>query len=314
MDATGNDVHDLARTENFLRDRFGADIHAVTPLVGGAWSRAYAYRHGDLDLVVRFSALDEDFRKDELAARHASPSLPIPRMIEIGDTPSGFYAISERLFGDVLEDVDGTQMRALLPSILGALDAMRFADVGASSGYGSWGADGQAPYPSWRAMLLDTPSDLATQRHHGWRARLASSAIGDRPFFEAFERLAELAEIVPEDRHLIHSDLLYRNVLVDDARITGILDWGSAMYGDPVYDLAWITFWSAWYPAWRDVDFLGAAARHYASIGLEVPGFDARHQACELYIGLTGQAYQAFRGFWSELEWTAARTLEVARR
>lgn len=314
MDAVRSDAHDLARTEAFLTDRFGPDIHAVTQLVHGAWSRAYAYRQGDRDLVVRFSALDEDFRKDELAASHGSPSLPIPRMIEIGETASGFYAISERLFGDVLEDVDGTQMRALLPSILSALDAMRLADVGVSSGYGSWGADGQAPYPSWRAMLLDAPSDLASQRHHGWRARLAASDVGDAPFFESYERLTALAEVVPEDRHLIHSDLLYRNVLVDGTRITAVLDWGSAMYGDLLYDLAWITFWSAWYPAWRDVDLLGEAARHFASIGLDVPGFEARLQACELYIGLTGQAYQAFKGFWSDLEWTAVRTLDVARR
>jgi hygromycin-B 4-O-kinase len=128
-----------------------------------------------------------------------------------------------------------------------------------------------------------------------------------------FEQLESVAASLPDERHLIHSDLLNRNVLVDDDRITAVFDWGSSMYGDFLLDLAWICFWAPWTPAYRAIDFRQAAVDYYATIGLEVRQFDDRLRACELWIGLDGQVYQASRGRWDEIAWTAARTLAIAR-
>jgi ABC-2 type transport system ATP-binding protein len=64
---------------------------------------AFAYRHRGPAWVIRFSALEEDFRKDERVVRHASSDLPIPQIVKVGRVGDGFYAISERLSGDVLE-------------------------------------------------------------------------------------------------------------------------------------------------------------------------------------------------------------------
>ena len=246
-------------------------VSDVTPLSGGEWSQAFAFRVEGRDLVVRFSALEDAFRKDEIASRYASPALPIPSIVEIGATLAGFYAISERRFGDVLETVDEAQMRALIPSIMATLDAIRLADISGTSGFGGWGASGNAPHATWRAALLDIAADPPEHVHHGWRQRLAESPTGDGPFREAFQQLESVAAGLPDWRHLIHSDLLNRNVLVDDDRITAVFDWGSSMYGDFLLDLAWLCFWAPWTPAYRAIDFRQAAVDHYAAIGLEVP-------------------------------------------
>jgi aminoglycoside phosphotransferase (APT) family kinase protein len=37
---------------------------------------------------------------------------------------------------------------------------------------------------------------------------------------------------------LIHGDFMWDNVLVQDDKISGIVDWGGGAYGDPRYDLA----------------------------------------------------------------------------
>ena len=123
-----------------------------------------------------------------------------------------------------------------------------------------------------------------------------------------------LAPRCPNVRTLVHSDLLHFNVLVADDRITGLLDWGCSLYGDFLYDVGWFTFWAPWEPAWNGIDFGAEALRHYARLGLDVPDVALRLRACELQIGLDGMAYQAYKGFWSDLQWTAARTLELARR
>ena len=140
---------------------------------------------------------------------------------------------------------------------------------------------------------------------------MAASPVGMGPFEEAYRRLRALADYAPEERHLIHSDLLHYNVLVEADGVTGVLDWGCAMYGDLLYDLAWLCFWQPWYPAWRRIDFRAEATRHYTAIGLDVPDFEERLRCCQIHIGLAGQAYMAYAGNWTDLRDTAQHTLDV---
>ncbi len=305
----------LEQAESFLAGRFGGGVRGVAPLGRGEWSRAFAYRRtgGEAagDYVVRFGAYLEDFAKDRLAARYAGPDLPIPRVIEIGEAFGGYYAIAERVFGGYIDEVGEAQMRGLLPSLFAALDAARLADLSDTAGYGGWGADGAASYPSWRAALLDVAADRPTDRIAGWRERLAASDVGSGPFESAYARLEALAGCAPEERHLIHSDLLHFNVLVEGDRVTGVLDWGCALYGDFLYDLAWLCFWQPWYPAWQRIDFRAEAERHYAEIGLAVPQLEARLRCCQIHIGLGSLAYQAYAGLWNDLRETADRTLAI---
>ncbi len=301
-----------AQAEAFLCARFGGDVHDVVPIDHGEWSRAYAFRRGGDAFIARFSALDEDFAKDRLAARFASPQLPIPRIVEIGDAFAGFYAISERPRGACLDDLDAGGMRVMLPSLFAALDAMRETDLPAATGFGGWGADGNAPHSSWRDALLDVANDRPEHHTHGWRERLAASPTGSGPFEEAFDLLQNLSADCPDARHLIHGDLLNFNVLVDNGRISAVIDWGCAMYGDFLYDLAWFLYWAPWYPAWRGIDFRAEAVRHYAAIGLDVLNFDERLRCCLIHIGLGDQAYSAFKESWERVAAGAARTREVA--
>ncbi|MDQ3411423.1 MAG: aminoglycoside phosphotransferase family protein [Chloroflexota bacterium] len=299
----------------FLAARFGPGIGEVANVGHGEWSVAYAFRCDGAERVIRFGAHQEDFAKDHVAAGYGSPDLPIPAVTETGDAFDGFYAISERAFGGYLDDLDTASMRTLLPRLFAALDAARQVDLSTTTGYGMWGSDGVAPYPSWRAALLDVANDRPTDRTHGWRGRLLASPTGAGPFDEAIGHLSALVDACPEKRHLIHGDLLNRNVLVAAGRLTAVIDWGCAMYGDFLYDLAWFLYWQPWYPAWRAIDLRGAAARHHAAIGLDVPNLAERLRCYQVHIGLAAQAYNAFKGEerWAALDATAKRTLAVSR-
>ncbi len=297
----------------FVRSRFGDGVRDVAGIGHGEWSRAFALRHDEDDLIIRFSTIDEDFQKDRLAARFSSHPLPIPEIIEIGEALGGFYAISRRAPGSFIDDCDEGQLRALLPSLFRAWDAMREADLSAFAGYGGWDGNGLAPYASWRDALLDVTRDREGDRIHGWWGRLVSSPTGSEPFEEALVQLRRLIDSCPEDRHLIHSDLLNYNVLVEGDRISAVIDWGCGMYGDFLYDLAWFTYWAPWYRAWRGIDFAHEAKQHYAVIGLEIPNFAERLRCYELHIGLAAQAYNAYKERWEALGETAPRTLALAR-
>lgn len=296
----------------FLRERFGraAQIAVMRP---GEWSTAYSVKTAGADLVARFSAYDEDFEKDAYATRYSSATLPIPPIIEWGPALGGFYAVARRASGEHIDGLDETRMRRVLPSLFAALDVMRAVDLSSASGFGGWRADGRTSHASWREWLLRFVDEPSTRGAPGWRELLRDRPTEVRSFEEGYERLVQLAEPCPEVRHLFHDDLVNRNVLVDGDRISAVLDWGSSKYGDFLYDIANLVFYTPWFPYWRNIDFAAEAHTHYDSIGLAVPRFAERLKCYTLRIALDGIAYSTFRKRWGEVELRARRALEIAR-
>ena len=301
-----------------MRGRGWPTARRIERIAHGEWSKAFSFSSGAGDrmgYVVRFSALEEDFQKDQIAARFfGERRLPIPKLVDFGEAFDGYYTVSERATGEYLDSLDTRDMHSVLPSLLEAIDAMREADISATTGFGVWDATGHARAASWREALLLVGEDRRGARLDGWRDALARSPTGLAPFAVGLERLRQLLHALPDvGRHLIHADLLNYNVLVQGAHISAVLDWGSAMYGDWVFDIAWFAFWQPWYPDWTGIDFEAEARRHFQDIGLGVPAFSERMRCCELVIGLGNQTYCAFRGEerWPQLAEVAERTLAL---
>jgi hygromycin-B 4-O-kinase len=291
----------------------GVDASSVEAVGHGEWSRAFVFRQVERDLVVRFSAFDDDFLKDQRASAMAGSAVPIPKVVEIGQYAGGWFAISERAFGTFLEERDIAAMQQLLPCVFTTLDALREIQVSMSTGYGLWrGSDGCAPFATWHAALQAMADGPPSARLSGWQQALAARPEAQNAFDLAYHHMHDLIPGCPNARHLIHSDLLNFNVLVNDDKISAVLDWGSALYGDFLWDLAWLTFWQPWYVAWSTLDLRQAARMHYRDIGLEVPNFDVRLRCYELAIGLDGLAYQAWANRSpDDLGWTTRRVLEL---
>jgi hygromycin-B 4-O-kinase len=294
---------------DFLREHLGRDIDAVELVGEGAWSRCFGFRDGERDLVIRFGSYLDDFEKDRRAAAFTSATLPVPQVSEIGRALGGYFAISSRAYGDPLESLGAPAWNATLPSLFSALDAIRTVDISGTSGYGGWDAHGNARGASWREFLLSVEADDRSRRTYGWRRLLAESEVGDAPFRAGMVRMAEFADACPDARFVVHADLINRNVLVDSNRITAVFDWGCSFYGDFLYDVAWIEFWTPWHPAIAATDIRAEARSHYAAIGLDVADLDARLRCCLIHIGLDHQAYCAFTGRTEDLARVTERTL-----
>lgn len=286
------------RLQGLIQQAMGAAPQDLTPLEQGEWSAAYAFTIGTEGFILRVAPIEDDFRRDQYACRFSSKNLPVPKIVQISAHESGYYAISEKACGTTIDELAAGQMRRVVPAVLRLLDALRQADVTNSRGFGGWDCEGNGWAPSWKESLLAVNIDTAGSRISGWREKLAASGYGTSQFDRFYGQLQNLLGGVPEVRHVIHSDLLHYNLLVDDGRISGVLDWGCAKYGDFLYDLAWFTFWSSWYPAMLGIDWKGLAFQHYARAGADLQGFDQRLNAYELHIGLDSIVYCAFVEHW----------------
>jgi len=297
---------DIGRVRALLRERFGGEVTEVRPLAGGEFSRAFAFAAGGRAYVVRLGAFvhaAEAFAKDDYAWRHfAAPALPIPRVVATGRSGDDHFAISERVAGERLEALTPAARRALLPALLDAVDAIGRADVRASWGYGPWGSDGHGAYRSWRDYLAAIIENTGEGFYRDWHALFRDSFL-ERDVYEAiYRRLLRLVVHCPEDRALIHGDLHSDNILTDGRRITGVIDWANACYGDPLYDVAWLGWWFG--KGGNRGDVAPLLERWGA-----VPGHDERIACYECHFGLDDLRFYAKTGRRVEYAWTRDRLL-----
>lgn len=290
----------LREAQQFVRRQFTGRAADLSPIGEGEWSSAFAMTLDGKDVVIRFGGYVDDFVKDRAMAAHRSGRLPIPRVLEVGATENGYFAVSDRVRGALLDDVDGPGIRAALPSMLSALDAIRDINLCGTRGFGLWRADGAAPFASWADYLLDVARDGG--RISGWRARLETSPQAAQAFDHAFGRLRELVADLPPVRRMVHCDLLNRNVLVEAEEVSGIIDWGNALFGDHLYDAAWLIYWWPWYPNWNGIDIKSELARHWQTHGGEPEQVEERLRCCLIHIGLQSVAYNAFKDRWETIE------------
>jgi hygromycin-B 4-O-kinase len=279
------------RVRAVLAERFGAGVGALEPLAGGEFSRAFAFATGGRAYVVRFSAYPhavEAYAKDAYAWRHfASPALPIPRIVAMGRAGGGAYAIAERVAGRRVEELTPDERVALLPSLLRTLEAIAGTDLGASRGYGQWDGAGNGAAATWRGHLAAVMDNQDEGYYRDWHALFRDSFL-ERAVYEAvYRRMLHLAARCPEERALIHSDLHFDNILAEGGRVTGVIDWGNAAYGDPLYDVAWLGRWNT-YSRGAIVDPALLRARYGA-----LPGYDERIACYECFLGLDDLRFYA---------------------
>jgi hygromycin-B 4-O-kinase len=289
-------VIDTRVARAFLASHLGRDPGAVELVGEGEWSRCFAFTADGAERVVRFGQHRDDFEKDRLAAFHGSTAVPVPAVLDIGPIFDGWFAISTRARGIDLGTLDERGWQRVLPALRRALEALGSVDLSTTSGCGVWDATGDAPHPSWAAFLMSVIDDPVEHRTHGWSRRLAASVVGDASLRRGIDALREVADAYTGPRRLAHADLINRNVLVDKERIAAFLDWGCSLYGDPLYDVAWLEVWSPWHAGLGAIDIRRELLDDVAALGDSFGDVGDRMRACSLRILVDALGYCAFVG------------------
>lgn len=141
----------------------------------GQWSECFAFDLPDGEFVARLGPSVEDFEADRRAAAFASVDLPVPEFRYLGGAGDDWLAVTRRVRGVALEDLDAAGWDAVMAALFAALDAMATTSLTDTTGFGRWDRTRNAPHRTWRAQLLSVTDDAAPPTN----ARLATQA---RPF------------------------------------------------------------------------------------------------------------------------------------
>ena len=166
----------------------------------------------------------------------ASSDVPHARHLAHGDGPDGPWYICERLAGRSLHEAwpaaDLTTRRSIIESLGAALRALHRVPVPAGL-LAPWLADALAgkPWPAFHPPVVSATAQQveAARRQPGHDSRLLTD-VSDW----IQERLALFAADEPV---LVHGDLHGSNVVVDQGRVTGLIDFAEALAQPPDVEL-----------------------------------------------------------------------------
>jgi hygromycin-B 4-O-kinase len=291
-----------------VSDHFGAPVTRIDTPSMGQIARTFFCRVDGQDYVVRFNRdnMAANLPKEAYVyARYAPPGIPIPEILQVGRHGDLHYAISRRVPGVPLVSLLYDEYQRTIPALLDTLDAIHTVEVVDARGYGTFDNNGAGPFGSWRESLAvirdeQEPWDFFGKWHH-----LFDDSFLERDVFDTiYARMDALLQYCPEERHLVHGSTDLGNVVGHAGRITGVLDWINAMYGDFVYDIAGLDFWT---PGEGYAD--RCRSRYAAGAGIP-PAYDERLRCYGCYHALNAMIFFAHTGDHDGYVWARDRIHE----
>ena len=273
------------------------------PIAEGMESRVLTFIWGDQQYILRVNPNQSGFQKDRWCFQQFhSEELPIPEILEIGSFSSHYaYCLSRRLPGITLEDSAIPTLQQLTPYVSQVWKVIHQSLLPSSEGFGPFNECGHATFSSWQSFLQSTIRGKDQQWDHLFASNLLD-ATALQPVMHSYLRLTGHC---PEERKLVHGDFGSNNVLTDGKKITGVLDWDCALYGDPLFDVAGSFFWSPWLDCMRiQSEFFQQTLRNEAS-------FAVRLQCYQLRCGLEEIHENALAGNQKLLNWLLNRTMQI---
>jgi hygromycin-B 4-O-kinase len=209
-----------------------------------------------------------------------------------------YFAITEKAPGQNLLQIPRSEYVALIPTQIELLDAIHQVSIGERPGYGIFDGNGIALWPTWRAHLESVKEEgPAGDFFENWHALFQTSFLEREVFERLFGEMMQLISYCPEERSLVHGNYGFGNLLAQDGRITAVLDWMNARYGDFLYDIAWLDLWApqdGWHERFR---------QYYRSMGREIPFYGERVLCYQIYMSLDALKFYAKAGNKAAYEW-----------
>jgi Ser/Thr protein kinase RdoA (MazF antagonist) len=219
---TDDRARDLAAT------LLGSPVESVSQVPASAEHQVFRIQQAGLISFLKVA--QDDHIKPELAVLQmlASRGVRVPA-IEAADPDGTETGISCAL----IRHVGGMPLSHHSAEFPASGRVLRQVHDVAVPGYGSL-----ASGPAGLHGRDDTWQDSVEQRTHELEPIAQAGLIDSTLLTRAITAVEENARLLsaPEPGRLLHGDFHPRHVYADGGRITGVIDWGDASSGDPLYD------------------------------------------------------------------------------
>jgi Ser/Thr protein kinase RdoA (MazF antagonist) len=229
------DLHVDHAVVAFVAGELGCGVGRHTRVDAFAANVVYEVDAGGRQLFVKASPSHDSLRAEAWAcARSADAGCAAPAVLALGrlDTPTSMSAI-------IMTRVAGQPIVAGHPALRQVGIGLRRLHDLRLPGFGWLGEavwDQAGAFSLGHSSWLDFLHDICTDARG-----LAGRYVGATAVAEAATAAVEAQADGLAHTHvgsLCHGDLKPAHILVDGDRLSGVIDWGDAVVGDPVWDIA----------------------------------------------------------------------------
>lgn len=214
-------------------------------LGSGMFSVAYKLDFNDSILVLRIGSNYLGFLKDQWAySLFPAGVLPIPAIIDKGPVTGYFYCFSEYKEGTRMDQLGQGDIEFLLPEIFRIHSLISAVELSGDCFFGFLDPSGRGIYPTWKAALTnfrDWPGIILSRRGErflDWDQVYKKTFLEEELVRGFMEIIHDRLKFCPEIRGLIHGDFGFDNMLIQNGRVSAVIDWAECRCGDPLYDIA----------------------------------------------------------------------------
>jgi hygromycin-B 4-O-kinase len=192
--------------------------------------------------------------------------------------------------------------------VVQVLDAIHHVDVSDTQGYGVFDYRGRGMARSWHGFLRKVMDEEREQDYFGKWHHLFEDTFLERDVFErVYQRMLSLLEFCPEERYLVQGSMSFNNLLAQDGKLTAVLDWIDARYGDFVYDIAILDYWH-WQPGFSIKELF---RQYYQERQITIPNYEQRVLCYWCYNTLMAMRFYAYSGDENSYQFVRARIKQM---
>lgn len=259
----------LKRLGYLIAKDFGQEPDKLSPIGSGEISTAYSFEVKNKTYVLRLAAKDSGFKNDQFVSKFSSNQLFIPATLSVGRFERYFYSITQKCPGRLIDRLDYNHRLELLPNFIATTHYFHSLSMNSTSGFGPLNQSGDGLFDNWLDYLLSlsqNPSSLWPQDY----------------FSLQLKKMNNFFKFIPSIHQLIHGDYGFNNVFAYRGSISGVIDWSDAKYGDFVYDIAYLSFWS------KAIDYSKVFFNFYrAQKQLNLNNYSCRFYCYTIHIALS---------------------------
>jgi hygromycin-B 4-O-kinase len=298
-----------AQVLTLLSEHFSTPMTDLVPVEGGIVARTFAFRTDGQEYIIRFNLdkmLTSNFPKElYLWNKLASTQIPMPPVLQVGRLGDLYFAISRKMPGKMLFHSTPEEIEQMFPQIMEMLDAIHHVDVSDTQGYGVFNDRGRGMASSWHTFLSRIVHEEQEQDYYGKWHHMFDDTFLERDVFEqVYQHMVRLLDFCPEERYLVHGSLSLANMLTLDGKLTAVLDWLDGRYGDFVYDIAILDYWS---PVLRVREHF---QKYYQERQVVIPAYEERILCYQCYLTLDALRFYAKSGQEKSYEWVRTQILQ----
>lgn len=162
--------------------------------------------------------------------------IPVPKVFGIFEFSGDAVLILERIKFPLLETISANKMYKYIPSMIANLKKIH--EVKSDKAGALFENEGTN---NWQEIMLSKFN--GEDENLNWQKITKRDSLDGNLILQAVAKVIKKIksfEFINQSYSLLHTDFNQRNLFVNPKTddITGIIDWGEAMFGDPIYDFA----------------------------------------------------------------------------